>query len=102
MRYVGIICSLLSILLLVSRVAAQSPPVSADTQYLPIRLIILKFIDAADVAFLFGGVVIQGGGMYGDGYAGGNSQRGYGDSSGGNGYGGSRSNGRGGGSNRSF
>lgn len=75
---------------------------------LPIQLIVLKFLDASDVIGLFGGTVIQGGGMNGgggnSGY-GGSSNSGYG-GSGNSGYGGSgsRSGGRsnGGGSGGSY
>ena len=62
MRYVGIICVILSLLILATCVSAQTNPVPAEKQYLPIRLIVVKFADAGDMAWLFGGSVFQGGG----------------------------------------
>lgn len=59
----------------------------------PLRLIIVKFADPADMAFLFGGDVIEGGGMYGSGGSGSSgSSGGYGSSGGNSGYGSSGSN----------
>ena len=62
------------------------PQIQNIQQDLPIRLIYLKYEDAALIAMMFGGSIISGGGMYGG--SGGNSG-GYGGNSGG--YGGSNS-----------
>ena len=71
--------------------AAAAAPGAEEEKNLPLRLIIVKYADPADMAYLFGGDVIEGGGMYGGG-SGGSSGGGYGGSSGGSsGYGGSSS-----------
>ena len=71
-----------------------------EEEDLPLRLIIVKYADPADMAFLFGGDVIEGGGMYGGGGGGGGGygggSGGYGGSSGGYGGGSSRGSSRGG------
>lgn len=94
-----------TLLIAVLMLALFAAPVLAQTQIqrsdLPLRLIIVKYADAADIAWLFGGQVIQSGGMNGGGgYGGGNGgnsgygggyggNSGYGSSSGRSGYGGS-------------
>lgn len=69
----------------------QWTPQPQPQVYVPVRVIQLRFLDPADVALLFGGIVIQGGGTYGGGY-GGNSG-GYGGGYGNNSRGGGRSRG---------
>lgn len=73
---------------------------------LPLRLIMLKHADPADLAWLFGGDVVEGGGLYGSGGGGDYGGSSYGGDSGygGNsGYGGSsNSRGRSGSSNSSY
>ena len=75
--------------------ASQQPTIQ---QQLPLRLIFLKYADPSDIAWLFGGQVIQGGGQYGG--QGGNSG-GYGGSNqGSSGYGNQGSSGSSRGGNR--
>ncbi|MEN6547428.1 MAG: STN domain-containing protein [Armatimonadia bacterium] len=63
--------------------AAATTAAADEEKNLPLRLIIMKYADPADMADLFGGEIIEGGGLYGGGGGGGgNSGGGYGGSSG--------------------
>lgn len=71
-----------------ARPGGATAPGQVDTKSLPLQLIMIKYADPGDIAYLFGGDVVQGGGLYGNG--GGSTGYGnYGDtgSSGSYGYG---------------
>lgn len=81
---------------------ASAASSSAPANKPPLRLIQLQYADPADLAWLFGGNVVEGGGLYaggsnGGGYGGGNSNNGWGGNNSGNG---NSNNGWGGGTNR--
>ena len=87
MRIATIVLACILVLLAAIPASVQGQMMRPQMRAVPQNLIIVviptRYIDPSDVAWLFGGQIIQGGGMYGggsggSGYGGGNS--GYGGS----------------------